>query len=130
VTGPAVLAVDGGNSKTDVALVDAGGGVLGAARGPGASHHHLGVPAAMEALEALVGAACADAGVPAAGRPLAEVGVWCLAGLDFPADDQAVGPAVAGRRWARRVLLHNDVFAVLRAGSARTWGSGWWWGRA
>jgi N-acetylglucosamine kinase-like BadF-type ATPase len=124
VTGPAVLAVDGGNSKTDVALVDAGGGVLGAARGPGASHHHLGVPAAMEALEALVGAACADAGVPAAGRPLAEVGVWCLAGLDFPADDQAMGPAVAGRRWARRALLHNDVFAVLRAGSERTWGVG------
>jgi N-acetylglucosamine kinase-like BadF-type ATPase len=78
----------------------------------------------MEALEALAGAACADAGVPAGGRPLAEVGVWCLAGLDFPADDQAVGPAVAGRRWARRVLLHNDVFAVLRAGSARTWGVG------
>jgi N-acetylglucosamine kinase-like BadF-type ATPase len=40
----AILAVDGGNSKTDVALVDAGGGVLGAARGPGTSHHHLGVP--------------------------------------------------------------------------------------
>jgi N-acetylglucosamine kinase-like BadF-type ATPase len=50
VTVPAVLAVDGGNSKTDVALVDADGGVLGAARGPGASHHHLGVPAALEAL--------------------------------------------------------------------------------
>jgi N-acetylglucosamine kinase-like BadF-type ATPase len=124
VTGPAVLAVDGGNSKTDVALVDAGGGVLGAARGPGASHHHLGVPAAMEALEALVGAACADAGVPAGERPLAEVGVWCLAGLDFPADDQAVGPGVAGRRFTRQALLHNDVFAVLRAGSARTWGVG------
>jgi N-acetylglucosamine kinase-like BadF-type ATPase len=130
VTVPAVLAVDGGNSKTDVALVDADGGVLGAARGPGASHHHLGAPAALEALEALVGAACADAGVPAGGRPLAEVGVWCLAGLDFPADDQAVGPAVAGRRWARRVLLHNDVFAVLRAGSARTWGVGVVVGRA
>jgi len=98
--------------------------VLGAARGPGASHHHLGVPAAMEALEALAGAACADAGVPAGGRPLAEVGVWCLAGLDFPADDQAVGPAVAGRRWAAQALLHNDVFAVLRAGSARAWGVG------
>ena len=124
MTVPAVLAVDGGNSKTDVALVDAAGGVLGAARGPGASHHHLGVPAAMEALEALVGAACADAGVPAGDRPLAEVGVWCLAGLDFPADDRAVAPAVAGRGWARRVLLHNDVFAVLRAGSARTWGVG------
>jgi N-acetylglucosamine kinase-like BadF-type ATPase len=124
VTGPAVLAVDGGNSKADVALVDAAGEVLGAARGPGASHHRLGVAAAMDALEALVGAACADAGVPAGERPLAEVGVWCLAGLDFPADDQAVGPAVAGRRWAGQALLRNDVFAVLRAGSARTWGVG------
>jgi N-acetylglucosamine kinase-like BadF-type ATPase len=123
-TSPVVLAVDGGNSKTEAALVAAGGDVLGAARGPGASHHHLGVPAALEALEAPVVAACRDAGIPAGGRPLAEVGVWCLAGLDFPADDQALGPAVAGRRWARRVLLHNDVFAVLRAGSERTWGVG------
>jgi N-acetylglucosamine kinase-like BadF-type ATPase len=123
-TAAAVLAVDGGNSKTEVALVDAAGGVLGAARGPGTSHHHLGVPGAMEALEALVAAACQDAGVPASGRPLAEVGVWCLAGLDFPADDEAVGPAVAGRRWARQVVLHNDVFAVRRAGSGRTWGVG------
>src|SRR5918994_1384882 len=123
-TAAAVLAVDGGNSKTEVALVDADGGVLGAARGPGTSHHHLGVPAAMEALEELVAAACQDAGLPATGRPLAEVGVWCLAGLDFPADDQAMGPAVAGRRWAREALLHNDVFAVRRAGSDRTWGVG------
>jgi N-acetylglucosamine kinase-like BadF-type ATPase len=123
-TAAAVLAVDGGNSKTEVALVDAAGGVLGAARGPGASHHHLGVPAAMEALEELVAAACRDAGLPATGRPLAEVGVWCLAGLDFPADDEALGPAVAGRRWAREALLHNDVFAVRRAGSDRTWGVG------
>ena len=121
---PAVLAVDGGNSKTDVALVDAGGGVLGAARGPGASHHHLGVPAAMDTLEALIEAACRDAGLPATERPLAAVGVWCLAGVDFPADDQALGPAIAGRGWAREVLLHNDVFAVRRAGSGRTWGIG------
>jgi N-acetylglucosamine kinase-like BadF-type ATPase len=124
VSTPAVLAVDGGNSKTDVALVDAGGGVLGAARGPGASHHHLGVPAAMDTLAALIVAACHDAGLPAGERPLAAVGVWCLAGVDFPADDQALGPAIAGRGWAREVLLHNDVFAVRRAGSGRTWGIG------
>jgi N-acetylglucosamine kinase-like BadF-type ATPase len=124
VSAPAVLAVDGGNSKTDVALVDAGGGVLGAARGPGASHHHLGVPAAMDTLEALIVAACHDAGLAAGERPLAAVGVWCLAGVDFPADDQALGPAIAGRSWAREVLLHNDVFAVRRAGSGRTWGIG------
>ncbi|HSO52303.1 MAG TPA: BadF/BadG/BcrA/BcrD ATPase family protein, partial [Actinomycetes bacterium] len=119
-----MLAVDGGNSKTDVVLVDAAGGVLGAARGPGASHHHLGVPAAMDTLEALVEAACHDAGLEATERPLATVGVWCLAGVDFPADDQALGPAIAGRRWAGEVLLRNDVFAVRRTGSGRTWGVG------
>jgi N-acetylglucosamine kinase-like BadF-type ATPase len=124
MTAPAVLAVDGGNSKTDVVLVDADGTVLGAARGPGASHHHLGVPAAMDTLEALVVAACHDAGLPPSERPLATVGVWCLAGVDFPADDQALSPAIAGRGWAREVLLHNDVFAVRRAGSGRTWGIG------
>ena len=124
MTAPAVLAVDGGNSKADVVLVDADGGVLGAARGPGASHHHLGVPAAMVTLEALVVAACQDAGLPPGERPLATVGVWCLAGVDFPADDQALSPAIAGRGWAREVLLHNDVFAVRRAGSGRTWGVG------
>ena len=120
----AILAVDGGNSKTDVALVDAGGGVLGAARGPGTSHHHLGVVAAMDTLEELVTAACLDAGLPPGDRPLAAAGVWCLAGVDFPADDQALGPAIAGRRWADEVLVHNDVFAVRRAGSNRTWGVG------
>jgi N-acetylglucosamine kinase-like BadF-type ATPase len=123
-TSAAVLAVDGGNSKTDVALVGPAGDLLGAARGPGSSHHHLGVPAAMDTLEALTAAACDDAGLPAGGRPVAEVGVWCLAGLDLPADDRALGPAVAGRRWAGRVLLHNDVVAVLRAGCRRTWGVG------
>jgi N-acetylglucosamine kinase-like BadF-type ATPase len=120
----AILAVDGGNSKTDVALVDATGAVLGAARGPGASHHHLGVPRAMDTLEALAEAACHDAGLSDSERPLAAVGVWCLAGVDFPADDQALAPAIAGRRWAGEVLVHNDVFAVRRAGSTRTWGVG------
>jgi N-acetylglucosamine kinase-like BadF-type ATPase len=120
----AVLAVDGGNSKTDVALVDTGGTVLGAARGPGTSHHELGVPAAMAALEELVAAAAADAGLPAAGRPLAQVGVFCLAGLNLPADDRALGPAVTAQGWAGQVLLRNDVFAVLRAGSGRGWGVG------
>jgi N-acetylglucosamine kinase-like BadF-type ATPase len=120
----AVLAVDGGNSKTDVALVDAQGAVLGAVRGPGASHHALGVGAAIEVLEALVVAACRDAGLDPFRRPLAEVGAWCLAGLDLPADHQAMAPAIAARNWARADLLRNDVFAVLRAGTERTWGVG------
>jgi N-acetylglucosamine kinase-like BadF-type ATPase len=124
MTAATILAVDGGNSKTDVALVGGDGAVLGAVRGPGASHHRFGVAAATGALAALVEAACRDAGLSPAERPVAEVGVWCLAGLDLPADDEVLAPAIAARRWAREDLLRNDVFAVLRAGSERTWGVG------
>jgi N-acetylglucosamine kinase-like BadF-type ATPase len=121
----AILAVDGGNSKTDAALVTAGGEVLGAARGPGASHQGLGIHGAMEALEALIAAACLDAGgLDPAERPLARVGVWCLAGLDLPADDAMLEPEIARRGWTSESLLRNDVFAVLRAGTERTWGVG------
>jgi N-acetylglucosamine kinase-like BadF-type ATPase len=121
----AILAVDGGNSKTDIALIDAAGEVLGAVRGPGASHQALGVQGAMEALETLITAASRDAsGVDPTERPLAEVGVWCLAGLDLPADDAIVASEIARRGWTRENLLRNDVFAVLRAGTERTWGVG------
>jgi N-acetylglucosamine kinase-like BadF-type ATPase len=124
MTRSAILAVDGGNSKTDVALVGGDGTVLGAVRGPGASHHRFGVEAATAALDALIAAACHDAGLDARQRPVAGVAVWCLAGLDLPADDLALAPAIAARRWAREDLLRNDVFAVLRSGSDRTWGVG------
>ena len=42
MTSTALLAVDGGNSKTDVALLDVHGSVLAAVRGPGSSPHYLG----------------------------------------------------------------------------------------
>ena len=47
VTGSVVLAVDGGNSKTDVALLNVRGSVLAALRGPGSSPHMLGLEGAL-----------------------------------------------------------------------------------
>ena len=120
----AIMAVDGGNSKADIALVGADGEVLGAARGPGASHQGLGLAGAMDALDSLIAAGCRDAGIDPTNRPLAAVGVWCLAGLDLPADDAMLAPEIARRGWARENLLRNDVFAVMRAGTERTWGVG------
>jgi N-acetylglucosamine kinase-like BadF-type ATPase len=122
--GVAVVAVDGGNSKTDIALVSADGEVLGAARGPGASHQALGVQGAMRALEELIAAAWREADDGPLSRPLADVGIWCLCGLDLPADDAMIAPEIARRGWARESLVRNDVFAVLRAGTERTWGVG------
>ena len=49
-----VLAVDGGNSKTDLALVRADGSVLAHVRGPLSSPHHLGLEASVALLQQLL----------------------------------------------------------------------------
>ena len=46
------LAVDGGNSKTDVAAISVEGEVLGFARGPASSPHHIGVEGTVEITQA------------------------------------------------------------------------------
>jgi N-acetylglucosamine kinase-like BadF-type ATPase len=110
-----ILAVDGGNSKTDVALLAEDGSVLGHARGPLSSPHHLGLDASLEVLERLVG----EAGLDGRRAAVAEV---LLAGVDFPDEEEQLRDAVAARGWAERVLVGNDTFAVLRAGTERGWG--------
>ena len=58
----AVLAVDGGNSKTDLALVDADGSVLALVRGPLSSPHHLGIDGAWRFSKACWRRRCAKRG--------------------------------------------------------------------
>ncbi|HLO34448.1 MAG TPA: hypothetical protein VK194_00125, partial [Candidatus Deferrimicrobium sp.] len=55
--GAAVLAVDGGNSKADVALVAADGTLLGAVRGPTISHQAVALAVGARRLGDLVAAA-------------------------------------------------------------------------
>ena len=43
-----IVAVDGGNSKTDLALVRRDGAVLALVRGPLSSPHHLGIDGSVE----------------------------------------------------------------------------------
>lgn len=119
----AALAIDGGNSKTHVALVGPDGAVLGFSRSGGTSHEWLGVEASILALSRVIAAAAADAGLPS-DAPLAEVGVFCLAGIDLPIDERVVGGAIERERWATRTSVRNDAFAMLRAGTDRTWGIG------
>lgn len=115
-----VLAVDGGNSKTDVALVAGDGRLLAAAHGPTSSHQAVGVERGMERLAALVAEAHAQAGAAATER--ANVGVYCLAGADTPADIRMLASQLAARGFAQADLLRNDTFAALRAGTDRGWG--------
>jgi N-acetylglucosamine kinase-like BadF-type ATPase len=112
-----VLAVDGGNSKTDLALVSGDGEVLGVARGPLSSPHHLGLDGCVAVLEQLL----AEAGGDVAGQS-ADVGVLLLAGIDFVDEESRLQQAVESRGWVGRTIVGNDTFAVLRAGTERGWG--------
>jgi N-acetylglucosamine kinase-like BadF-type ATPase len=115
----AVLAVDGGNSKTDLALVAADGSLLALVRGPLSSPQHLGVEGCIGVLEKLLADAVHEARLENHGGKVAEVATLLLAGVDFPAEEEAVREAVEARGWARRVHVDNDTFAVLRAGTER-----------
>src|SRR4051812_40588198 len=118
----AVLAVDGGNSKTDLALVGQDGSLLSVVRGPLSSPQHLGVDGSLAVLDSLLTEALADARLGDNGGNVADVATLLLAGVDFPAEEEAVRDAVERRGWARRVHVGNDTFAVLRAGTERGWG--------
>lgn len=119
-----ILAVDGGNSKIDAALLSAGGEVLGAGRGGGASFSPGSEEPSLAALLDAVRAASADAGLDSSVRPVAGLAVLCLAGDDLPVDDLRLLQALQPLVLADELLLRNDTFAVLRAGSERTWGVG------
>jgi len=119
---PAVLAVDGGNSKTDLALVSAGGELRALVHGPTVSHQQVGLRAGVARLEELAVRAARDSRLDPTVRPLAELAVLCLAGADFPSDVRALVGALKPLKLAREVVIRNDGFAGLRAGTGRAWG--------
>ena len=77
----AVLAIDGGNSKTDVCLMSAEGRLLGYVRGPGSNHQNIGVDAAFDVLSRLVEQAADEARINVAST-LAQHAAVYLAGAD------------------------------------------------
>ncbi|MEU7873565.1 BadF/BadG/BcrA/BcrD ATPase family protein [Dactylosporangium sp. NPDC049140] len=116
----AVLAIDGGNSKTDVALIAFDGAVLGRATGPGSNAQQIGLDQAFAVLDGLVAAAADQAGPADRWRPgtaVAHHTLACLAGADLPEEEQSLGAAVRARGWSGTSRVVNDTFAVLRAGS-------------
>jgi N-acetylglucosamine kinase-like BadF-type ATPase len=110
-----VLAVDGGASKVDIALVGGDGELLAAVRRPGSYHFGLGRNGSLGALADAIG------GLGRSSQ-LASIGVYCLAGADIAVDDRRIAAEVESQRWTRRTIVRNDTFAVLRAGTDRKWG--------
>lgn len=121
---PRILAVDGGDSKTDVVLVNRDGHVLGARRVRLSSHLGLDRIGAADALQAAIRSACRSFDVDPDDKPIADIGVYCLAGADLPVDERRIHRELSARGWTRTNLVRNDTLAVLRAGTDRGWGVG------
>ena len=111
----AVLAVDAGNSKTDVAVVSEDGEVLGSARGAGFVPHIVQADAAVAGLHLLVERAAAAAGIGRTAGMVRHVSA-CLANVDLPVEQRALEEAVAARGWGTTSAVFNDTYALLRAG--------------
>ncbi|WP_369236610.1 N-acetylglucosamine kinase [Streptomyces sp. R21] len=108
-----VLAIDAGNSKTDVAVVTAAGDIVGTARGGGFRPPTVGIGVAVDSLAETVGRAFAEAGVTSVAHVSA-----CLANADLPVEEEQLAAALHARAWGATVEVRNDTFAILRAGIA------------
>jgi N-acetylglucosamine kinase-like BadF-type ATPase len=136
-----VLAIDGGNIKTDVALVAGDGQLLSLIRGGTSSPHNLGFPESVEFLSALVasahaavlpggdgpgasggvsGSSSGDAGP--APEPIADIARILLAGADLPEEVVHLQDALGALGWAPQLVVENDTLALLRTGTDRGWG--------
>jgi N-acetylglucosamine kinase-like BadF-type ATPase len=120
--GARFVVVDAGGSKIDAAVVGADGAVQGATRVVSSDHDGVGRTVHLELVATAVSQAAHDAGATLDGAPLADLGVYCVAGADLPVDDRRIARWLSNRNLTRTVLVRNDTFAVLRAGTDRTWG--------
>jgi N-acetylglucosamine kinase-like BadF-type ATPase len=106
------LAADGGNSKTDVVLGTDQGAILAYVRGPGASPDDLGLDGSLAVLQGLVVEALKGF------TGYVDLFAGYLAGIDLPIEVQRYADAVEATGWAADYTVDNDLFALLRAGTA------------
>ncbi|MFJ9635519.1 N-acetylglucosamine kinase [Streptomyces sp. NPDC101178] len=116
-----VVAVDAGNSKTDVALIGDDGTVLATARGGGFQPPLVGVDSAIDVLGSVLDRAVAGLPDEAAAELASVPGSFghisaCLANADLPVEEAELARALEARGWGTSVQVRNDTFAILRAG--------------
>jgi N-acetylglucosamine kinase-like BadF-type ATPase len=115
-----VVAVDGGNSKTDVVVASTSGRVLARRRGPGVVSPLADPPGWGHRLRSLVEQTRQQAGV----RPgqKAACAVYFLANVDLPVERRIARRELGRCEQAEITVVRNDTLAVLRAGASRDWG--------
>lgn len=111
-----IVAVDGGNSKTDVVVLAPDGTVLARVRGGGYSPHVLGTTGAVAAIEDLVHEALRSIDRELGPTDVEHVAAF-LAGVDLVRERSDMVAAIVARNWSRTVTVDNDTFALLRLAS-------------
>ena len=108
-----VVAVDGGGSKTDIAVLSTGGRTLARTRRGAFAEHVIGRRKTIKRLDAEVKVLLADIGSP----PVVAASV-CFSDIDFPFEVEACNKQLTECDWGqRRLFVDNDTFALLRAGT-------------
>lgn len=114
-----VVGVDGGTTKTIALIADHQGNILGAARGRGSNWSGEDVEIPMAVVIDTVQQALTQAGLP--GKQVV-AGVFTLAGADWPEDHTRRERVLAQAGIATRVIVKNDSFGGLRAGTTKPYG--------
>jgi N-acetylglucosamine kinase-like BadF-type ATPase len=112
-----VIALDGGGSKTDGVALDLDGNVISWMRKPGSSIGSGDIQHSVSIVDSLIAELRAATG----NRPLLQTNIY-LSGLDLPIEETAFSNALQHKEWAvgvtgNQVIVGNDMFALLRAGS-------------
>ncbi|MGO9881997.1 MAG: N-acetylglucosamine kinase [Solirubrobacteraceae bacterium] len=117
-----VLAVDGGNVKTDLALVGVDGRLRALVRGGRSSPHHVGVGGCIDVLRGLLGEALSAADLDSRPSFTAATAQIMIAGADLSEELTALRAAIERLQWSERLAVDNDTLALLRSGTDRGWG--------
>ena len=120
--GDLVLAVDGGNVKTDLALVHTSGALVALVRGGRSSPHFVGVDGCVELLEGLLAEAISSAGLDPRSAVQPATAQIMVAGADLPEELAALRAGIEPLGFSERLAVDNDTFALLRSGTDRGWG--------
>src|SRR5579859_7838169 len=110
-----ILGIDGGGTKTHALVVDEHATLLGSAVGGPCGYHTMGLDRAIQELLSVTQRALNGS------QP--DVAILCLADCDTATDRVRLLAGLETLPLGDRVLLYNDSFAALRAGSSRPYGA-------
>ena len=109
----AVVAVDGGGSKTDIAILDVAGHVLARTRQGAFAEHVIGRRKTVKSLDGVI--AQLLSGIDDVQVVSTSV---CFSDIDFPFQVEACEKQLRACAWGQQHLfVDNDTFALLRAGT-------------